>query len=118
MSSPPYMSLEKYELQSFPTPASESQIPLSFIGQDVPMDSPYPKHDWRGMPQAKLKRPSRLSSALVLMKALLMPMLAIAYLTFCYFVHYRVVPVRANGIVDVSPQNLASIKAGVTTISI
>jgi hypothetical protein len=64
-------------------------------------------------------------------------MLAIAYLTFCYVVHYRVIPVKAHGLVNVSPQNIggqffflrvrlikpqaslqASIKAGVTSISI
>lgn len=105
MSSPPYTP-EKYELQSFPGQFAESQIPLSFIGQEVPMDTPNLKHDWQGMPKAKRQRPDRLSSALVLTKALLMPMLAIGYLTFCYVVHYYVVPVRAHGIIDVSPQNL------------
>jgi hypothetical protein len=41
-----------------------------------------------------------------LLKALLLPMLAIAYLTFCYVVRYRVIPVKMNGIINVSPKNI------------
>lgn len=130
MTSPSYIPLEKHELQSYPPPltsASESQIPIfhsgaPYTGQNVLMDTPDPKHNsghhWRRVPQPKSRGPSCLSSVWDLLKALLLPMLAIAYLTFCYVVHYRVIPVKAHGLVNVSPQNIASIKAGVTSISI
>ena len=117
MSSPSYIALEKYELHSLTptrlTSASESQIPMihndTYAGKssNIPID---PKHEagypWRGMAQHKPRRQSRSLSALSLLKALLLPILAIAYLTFCYVVHYRIVPVNTHGIMDVSPQNI------------
>jgi hypothetical protein len=122
MSSLFYMPLEKYELHSLTptqlTSASESHIPMirneayagknSNIAIDSTSDSKHEaEYSWRGMAQRhKPRRPSRSSSALGLLKALLLPMLAIAYLTFCYVVHYRIVPVNTHGIIDVSPQNI------------
>ncbi|KAI0075492.1 hypothetical protein K474DRAFT_1676366 [Panus rudis PR-1116 ss-1] len=50
-------------------------------------------------------------------KLLLLPLVAIAYLTFCYVVHYRIVVLKTN-LVDTSVSNLANIKSGVTSISI
>jgi hypothetical protein len=66
----------------------------------------YRLHDSEPIAPRKPKRPSRFSSALGLLKALLMPILAIAYLTFCYVVHYRVVPISLHGIANTSPQNI------------
>src|ERR1700733_1791973 len=118
MTSPSYIPLEKHKRQSYPPPltsASESQIPIfhsgaPYTGQNVLMDTPDPKHNsghhWRRVPQPKSRGPSCLSSVWDLLKALLLPMLAIAYLTFCYVVHYRVIPVKAHGLVNVSPQNI------------
>jgi hypothetical protein len=113
------MPLEKYELQSFPpqlssdsdSKASMSYTDISYPGQHgPPMHAPDPKLDagypWRGTPQRRYKRPSRLAAALDLLKALLLPFLAISYLSFCYVVHYRVVPVNTHGIINVSPQNI------------
>jgi nitrate reductase NapE component len=111
---------------------------MSDIGAQNPsMGTKYdPEYPLRGMPQRKSRRPSRLSLAFDLLKTLLLPILAIAYLTFCYVVHYRIVPISLHGLINTSPQNIgeylclhvyylkpqalvsASIKAGVTSISI
>lgn len=67
--------------------------------------------------------------------SLLLPLVAIAYIVFCYTVHYKTVPVRSGGLFDDSPANLGTsykilkferllnlssadvIKSGVTSIS-
>lgn len=55
-------------------------------------------------------RPSGWSSiklAIELLKILALPMVAIAYLAFCYTVHYRVVPVTTSSSVD-DPRHLGA----------
>lgn len=52
------------------------------------------------------KSVGHLKSTLDLLKALLLPIIAIAYLGFCYAVHYRTVPVDVHGIVNTSPSNI------------
>ncbi|KIM79523.1 hypothetical protein PILCRDRAFT_10350 [Piloderma croceum F 1598] len=128
MSYPSYMPVEKREPHSVPsdlTAAPESQTSMSDAG--IPyaensgiVDNPGSKYDaeYSEMPRRIPRGSSRLSSSLDLLKALILPTLAIAYLAFCYIVHYRVIPINMHGIINVSPQNIASIKAGVTSISI
>ncbi|KAH0839482.1 hypothetical protein J3R83DRAFT_294 [Lanmaoa asiatica] len=48
----------------------------------------------------------------------LLPLAAIGYLAFCYTVHGKVVPVNTYGLYAVTPQHLATIKGGITSISI
>ncbi|KAG6375190.1 hypothetical protein JVT61DRAFT_3399 [Boletus reticuloceps] len=48
----------------------------------------------------------------------LFPLAAICYLAFCYTVHGKVVPVKTYGLYAVTPQHLATIKGGITSISI
>ncbi|KAF8645921.1 hypothetical protein AX16_007483 [Volvariella volvacea WC 439] len=51
-------------------------------------------------------------------KTLLLPAITVGFLAFCYTVQNQTVLVDGRGLVDVSPQNLAAIKSGITTISI
>jgi hypothetical protein len=112
MSSPSYIPVEKHELHTFPpTYSSQSHGEIPNTGASygaIPIDTADPKqqYPWTGMPQSKPRKPSRLLSALALLKSLLLPLLAIAYLTFCYVVHYKVVPVNTGGIVNTSPENI------------
>lgn len=57
-------------------------------------------------------------SALDVVKALVLPVVAIGYLAFCYSVHNRIVPVTGDGIVNLSLYSLATVKSGITTVSI
>jgi hypothetical protein len=112
------MPVEKYEQHCFPPHLSatpESQMSMSYTGvpdsgTNSTMDNPDSKYDaaenCRGMAQRTPGGPSHFSSSLDLLKTLLLPMLAIAYLTFCYVVHYHVIPVNMHGIIDVSPHNV------------
>ncbi|KAI0798086.1 hypothetical protein C8Q75DRAFT_34017 [Abortiporus biennis] len=67
-------------------------------------------------PRVAVKKRST-QDLLPLLRSLLLPMVAIAFLTFCYVVHYHIVQVR-TGVFDNSPKNINSIKSGVTSISI
>ncbi|KAF8636254.1 hypothetical protein AX16_011024 [Volvariella volvacea WC 439] len=50
---------------------------------------------------------------------LLIPLLiTTAYLGFCWTVLHRTVILRNNGLIDATPNNIAAIKSGVTTVSI
>ncbi|KAF8636253.1 hypothetical protein AX16_011023 [Volvariella volvacea WC 439] len=51
-------------------------------------------------------------------KLLPLPILSLSYLAFCWVVQYRVVPLPAFRFVDTSPENLTTIKSGITTINI
>jgi hypothetical protein len=116
MSYPSYMPVEKHELHSVPsylTAAPESQTSMSYTGvpyaeNNDTVDNPDSKYDaeYSGMPRRIPRGSSRLSSSLDLLKALLLPTLTIAYLTFCYIVHYHVIPINMHGIINVSPQNI------------
>ncbi|TCD68236.1 hypothetical protein EIP91_011305 [Steccherinum ochraceum] len=59
----------------------------------------------------------RFYDAFNVVRSLLLPLVAIAYLAFCYTVHNRAVPLKTR-FFDSSPDNLAVIKSGVTSISI
>ncbi|KAG9316978.1 hypothetical protein JVU11DRAFT_1158 [Chiua virens] len=48
----------------------------------------------------------------------LLPLFAIGYLAFCYTVHDRPVPVNTYGLYSVEPEHLATIKGGITSISV
>ncbi|KAF8436820.1 hypothetical protein L210DRAFT_3505600 [Boletus edulis BED1] len=48
----------------------------------------------------------------------LFPLAAIGYLAFCYTVHGKVIPVNTYGLYAVTPEHLATIKGGITTITI
>lgn len=62
------------------------------------------------------KSPGGLNSTFDLLKALLLPIIAIAYLGFCYVVHYCTVPVNTHGIVNTSPSNLGRFPCTIRTI--
>ncbi|KAJ3481627.1 hypothetical protein NLI96_g7532 [Meripilus lineatus] len=52
------------------------------------------------------------------LRSLLLPLVAIAYTTFCYIVHFKTIPVRSGGLFDDTSNNIAVIKSGMTSISI
>ncbi|KAN0097968.1 hypothetical protein V8E55_002414 [Tylopilus felleus] len=52
------------------------------------------------------------------LKMALLPLAAIGYLAFCYTVHGKPVPVNTYGFYAVTTQHLATIKGGITSISI
>lgn len=90
----------------FTSPRSMSYIsvPNTLVGnasfESKSIDAPSP------LLRKDKKTSGGLKSALDLLKALLLPIIAIAYLGFCYAVHYRTVPVNTYGIVNTSPSNL------------
>lgn len=81
-----------------PTPATtrESWVPNRRVS-----DSPKPDDDY-AMPI-----PSRfLLDSIRLLRSLLLPLVAVAYIVFCYTVHYKTVPVKSGGLFDNTPSNL------------
>lgn len=90
----------------FTSPQSMSYIsvPNTLVGnasfESKSIDAPSP------LLRKDKKTSGGLKSAIDLLKALLLPIIAIAYLGFCYAVHYRTVPVNTYGIVNTSPSNL------------
>ncbi|KAJ3481629.1 hypothetical protein NLI96_g7530 [Meripilus lineatus] len=62
--------------------------------------------------------PLRSLGKLALLRSLLLPLVAIAYTVFCYTVRFKVIPVSSGGWFDVTADNIAVIKSGVTSISI
>ncbi|KAF8636258.1 hypothetical protein AX16_011028 [Volvariella volvacea WC 439] len=51
-------------------------------------------------------------------KALLLPIVSIAYLGFCWTVYNNVVLVNGHTLIDTFPENLGVLKSGITTINI
>ena len=62
-------------------------------------------YPWAGM----LWKTSHLSSVLAFLKSLLLPLLAGAYLTFCYVVRYYNISISAGGIANLAPQNIGEL---------
>ncbi len=92
-----YMAIEKYDQspRSFTIPnvtSSSSHLPIN--------------HSFLPLPPAEKRRISGLRSALDIVKAIVLPVVAIGYLAFCYSVHNRIVPVTGDGIVDLSSYSL------------
>ncbi|KAK0498799.1 hypothetical protein EDD18DRAFT_51113 [Armillaria luteobubalina] len=102
-----YMVVEKYDQSphSFTIPnmasSSSSHLPIN--------------HSFLPLPPAEKRRISGLRFALDVVKALVLPVVAIGYLAFCYSVHNRIVPVTGDGIVNLSLYSLATVKSGITT---
>ncbi|KAK0194438.1 hypothetical protein F5146DRAFT_436833 [Armillaria mellea] len=104
-----YMAIEKYQSpHSFTIPnmtsLSSSHLPIN--------------HSFLPLPPAEKRRISGLRSALDVVKALVLPVVAVGYLAFCYSVHNRIVPVTGDGMVNLSSYSMATVKSGITTISI
>ncbi|KAK0469108.1 uncharacterized protein EV420DRAFT_8760 [Desarmillaria tabescens] len=107
-----YMAVEKYDQSphSFTIPKSSSPSPSS--------SRQHLNHSFLPLPPAEKRRISGLRSALDVVKALVLPVVAIGYLAFCYSVHNHIAPVTGEGIVDLSSYSLANVKSGITAISI
>lgn len=123
MPSTSYVPLEKYELHSYPPELhTSSPFPNSLSHTTLPhaklrksfdselQNTPYPFASGIPLKTASEKRPTRNNSALELLKALFLPMVAIVYLAFCYLVHFRVIHVSAHGILNTSPRNIGKSK--------
>ncbi|KAF8652835.1 hypothetical protein AX16_004135 [Volvariella volvacea WC 439] len=59
-----------------------------------------------------------LGTPLNLLKVSLLPVISLAYLGFCWTVQYRTVLINGYGLIDTSPENLSTVKSGITTINI
>ncbi|KAF8554664.1 hypothetical protein OG21DRAFT_1037201 [Imleria badia] len=133
MAQPSYYPLRplNYPLQGTTSPSPEQSFkedsdaphPADKVGAADPPGSrssmflaplrprPFPKGPSAGWPHLwrTVKTP---------LKMALLPLAAIAYLAFCYTVHGKAVPVNLYGLYAVTPQHLATIKGGITSISI
>ncbi len=117
-----------YETKPSPESTRDSWVPNRRVS-----DSPHPNDSSDAMP---IPSPLLLDG-IKLSKSLLLPLVAVAYIVFCYTVHYKTVSVKSGGLFDDSPSNLgacrimhylhnvianlrslAVIKSGVTSISI
>ncbi|KAH8102893.1 hypothetical protein BXZ70DRAFT_757390 [Cristinia sonorae] len=118
------MAERAYELQTLPE-HGRALSPIRSKEYDAP-DTP--SKDQLLVPSRRNQSPtpdlepargssSRLYDAFVILRGLLLPLVAIAYLAFCYTVHSKTVPLKST-LFDTSPNNLATIKSGVTSISI
>ncbi|KAF9055165.1 hypothetical protein BDZ89DRAFT_1055770, partial [Hymenopellis radicata] len=100
--------------------SSSEYLPLD----KQPTNALYPPHSFPPQMHSADNRRSRpsisfLRGAVDIFKALLLPVIAIAYLAFCYTVHRRVVPLRSNiSFIDLESYDLRTIKSGVTSFSI
>ncbi|KAF8436819.1 hypothetical protein L210DRAFT_3547694 [Boletus edulis BED1] len=124
MAKPPYYSLSpmKDPLEgTSPSKAdSDPPHPADTVGVT---DSPGSRSNMFFAPRAQpfRKRPSvgRLwRTTRPPLQMALFPLAAICYLAFCYTVHGKVVPVKTYGLYAMTPQHLATIKGGITSISI
>jgi hypothetical protein len=136
MSSSPHMSVQSFNPES-PLPQTTSTS-VPHPAQSVALDTPSaelkpnsPNRIWN-LPPSRKKWTWQ--STFELAKSLVLPLVAITYLTFCYVVANRPVPVTRTGIIDASPKHLgmtpptyylptfslslASVKSGITAISI
>lgn len=91
-----------------PTSLDDSKSPAdtreSWIPNRRVSDSPTPPD---ADPADAMSVPSpMLLDSLRLLRSLLLPLVAIAYIVFCYTVHYKTVAVRSGGFFDDSPNNI------------
>jgi hypothetical protein len=94
------MSVEMADSHSTSSFRSAPQEPAAGYFPDSPNVTPSTE---KANPIGSQKPPPALS-ILDIGKALIAPIIAIAYLAFCYVVHDR--PVRLSKLVDVTPENL------------
>ncbi|KAH7930354.1 hypothetical protein BV22DRAFT_74847 [Leucogyrophana mollusca] len=128
--STPYIPLEQLKRRSFSsqdispltgTPSSPQEPPG--YGDHIDMESHF-KPNKSVPPQRNRRRPTSRDTLTLLggvwqiIKTLILPFVAIGYLTFCYIVHQRVVPLKTYGLFKVTPDHLAAIKGGITSVSI